>query len=62
MMRTKLYMKMMMIDDMMMMTDNKIMMTDLITHLPLLVANITMGAMVDSRARCKYVKHSISNM
>ena len=36
--------------------------TYLIVHLPRLVAKMTMGAMVDSRARCRYVKHSMSSM
>merc|ERR1719482_1829114 len=31
-------------------------------HIPRLVANTTMGARVDSSARLRYVKHSISNM
>ena len=34
----------------------------LIAHFPRLVANMTMGAIVDSKARWRYVKHSISNM
>lgn len=34
----------------------------LIVHLPLLVAKMTMGAMVDSSPLCRYVKHSMSSM
>ena len=33
-----------------------------IVHTPRFVANITMGARLDSRARFKYVKHSMSNI
>ena len=35
---------------------------NLIVQFPRFVAKMTMGEMVDSSARCKYVKHSISNI
>ena len=36
--------------------------TNLTVHIPRLVTKMTMGAMADSRAFCKYVKHSMASM